>query len=189
MDNTPNNPEPTQPAPQWQPAPTPAPAKTSIFQRVTRVEWAVLVVIALVLSCTSCGIGRGMASAGGDSSQQTGGTTTQSATHAPATATHAPVWTTVQNFKGNGIKTTDTFSVPATWKLTWTCDPHSFYGGSYNVAVTLYDSGGNMVDLPVNTICKAGNTGDTTTEHTDPGQYYLNVNSEAAWTIKIQVQK
>jgi hypothetical protein len=111
---------------------------------------------------------------------------TSTATPKPTpTPTHTAQWTTVQSFSGNGTNKTDTFNVPAKWKLVWTCTPASF-GGSYNVSVWVYDSSGNMQDLAVNTICQAGNTGGSTIEYVS-GTVYLEVDSEAVWTLKVQV--
>jgi hypothetical protein len=101
------------------------------------------------------------------------------------TPTHTPTWITTHTFTGNGAKKTGFFTVPDNWKLVWKCNPSSSYGGEYNVQVFVYGSDNSLVDLAVNTICKAGNTGDSTDEH-QGGQIYLDVNSEAAWTIQIQ---
>src|SRR6266700_804853 len=102
--------------------------------------------------------------------------------------TPTPRWTTTQTIKGNGIKKTAIFSVPDDWKLQWKCNPSSFYGGSYNLMVTVYGADGTMQDLAVNTLCKAGNTTGETEEHSG-GKVYLDVNSEAEWTLTIQEMK
>jgi hypothetical protein len=109
------------------------------------------------------------------------------ATPKPTPTPKPPKWTAIQKFSGNGNKKTGTFTVPDDWKLIWSCIPSSSFGGQYNVIVDVYNSDGTPADLgAVNTICKAGNTGDTTEEHSG-GQIYLDVNSEAAWTIQVQV--
>jgi hypothetical protein len=103
-----------------------------------------------------------------------------------ATPTRVPQWTTIQTFKGNGTKKTTTFTVPNSWRLAWSCNPSSF-GGSYNVIVDVYNSDGSLADpAAVNTICQAGNTSDSTQEYTG-GTLYLDVTSEAVWSIQVQV--
>jgi hypothetical protein len=98
-------------------------------------------------------------------------------------------WTTVQSFSGNGTKKTAYFTVPNDWKLVWKCNPASFYGGSYNMIVSVTGSDGTPIDpTAVNTICKAGNTGDSTDEH-QGGQIYLDITSEGSWTIQVQELK
>lgn len=153
----------------------------------------------LVLLCMLCGLMSTALSHGGSSptTGQTGGSTTQatntpSATNTPkptATPTHTPKWTTVQTFTGNGDKKTGTFTVPDDWKIVWSCDPNSFDGIQFNVIVDVYGSDGTPIDPgAVNTICKSGNTGDSTEEH-QGGDVYLDVQSEGAWTIQVQVLK
>jgi hypothetical protein len=181
------------------PIPTSRGSFSEMMQRRLVVPMWAAVVTGVVLLCMLCGLMSTALSHGGNSSTtgQTGGSTTQAttapkATNTPkptATPTHVPKWTTVQTFTGNGVKKTGTFSVPNDWKIVWSCDPSSFYGGQYNVIVSVYDSSGNPVDYAtVNTICKSGNTGDSTEEH-QGGNVYLDVNSEGSWKIQVQVLK
>ena len=103
------------------------------------------------------------------------------------TPTHTPQWTVIQTFQGNGNKKTPTFTVPDDWRLVWSCNPSSSYGGSYNVMADVNNSDGSSLDaVAINTICQAGNIGDFTEEH-QGGDVYLDVQSEAAWTMKIEV--
>ena len=128
-----------------------------------------------------------VASGGGSSSTTPSTSATQpaqQATTAPASPTAEPKWTTTHTFTGNGIKKTAVFTAPDDWKIVWKCDPASF-DGSYNVIVDVTSPDGTPIDTAVNTICKAGNTGDSTEEH-QGGQVYLDVNSEGSWTIQVQ---
>lgn len=85
----------------------------------------------------------------------------------------------------NGNKKTAIFDASDDWKIVWSCDPSSFYGGEYNLIVSVYASDGSDVDLAaINTICKTGNTHDLTEEH-QGGQVYLDIASEGAWAIQI----
>lgn len=103
--------------------------------------------------------------------------------------TPVPKWTVVKTFHGNGNKKTPTFSVPDDWRLVWSCDPSSFYGGSYNVIVDVNNPDSSPLDPgAINTICQSGNTGDFTEEH-QGGDVYLDVASEGAWTLKVEILK
>jgi hypothetical protein len=116
---------------------------------------------------------------------------TQEATTAAVTPTpaHTPKWTTVQTFTGNGSKKTGIFTMPNDWKILWSCNPSSFYGGQYNVIVNVDNSDGSYLDeATINTLCHAGNTSDQTEEH-QGGQVYLDVTSEGSWTIQVQELK
>ncbi|WIG61026.1 MAG: hypothetical protein OJF49_003774 [Ktedonobacterales bacterium] len=166
-------------------------------RRVAVPVWGIAVT-GLVLVCMLCGLMSAVVNGSGSSGGSQTNTSTQSggapkATHTPAptaTATHTPKWTTVQTFNGNGTKKTGTFTVPDDWKLVWSCDPSSeSFTSQYNVIVSVYGSDGTPLDpVAVNTICKSGNTGDSTEEH-QGGDVYLDINSEAAWKIQVQVLK
>src|SRR6266571_3026223 len=110
------------------------------------------------------------------------------ATTVPTTAAKTPAgqknWTTTQTFTGSGSKKTGVFSVPADWKINWTCKPSSFTGNQYNLVIFVYNSDNTLADSGVNTICKAGNISDSTEIHTS-GQVYLNIISEGDWTIQV----
>lgn len=135
-------------------------------------------------------IGIAVAAGSGSGSPQAASSTpttqaTQAATQAP---TKALKWATVQTFSGSGSKHTATFTAPDDWRIVWKCDPASF-SPSYNVIIEVDNaSDGSMLDLPVNTLCKAGNTTDSSEEH-QGGQVYLNVTSEGDWTIQVQELK
>jgi hypothetical protein len=150
--------------------------------------WIVLAVLAvLLLGCA--GIVALVTSAA-----KTGTNTiaTTIATAVPTSAAKTPAgqknWTTTQTFTGSGSKKTGIFSVPADWKINWTCKPSSFTSNQYNLVIFVYNSDNTLADSGVNTICKAGNTSDSTEIHTS-GQVYLNIISEGDWTIQVQESK
>ncbi len=166
-------------------------------------------VLILLVVCAVGGFGAAVAaqssnnsgsnSSGSSSSSnqaQVKGTPTATSTLGPTatpkpspTPTHTPQWTTIQTFKGNGNKKTPTFNVPNHWQLVWSCDPSSDFSGEYNVIVDVDSPDGTPIDPgAVNTICQTGNTGDTTQEY-QGGTIYLDIQSEAAWTIQVQVLK
>ena len=160
------------PQPQHQPPPQPPPAPK---QSLTGT-WIITIIIIVLLIGALAFIIKGI---GGFqlSSTTTGGT--QSANLQ---------WTTTHTFTGNGVKKTAFFTVAEDWQLIWKCDPSSFIGGSYNVQVFVYGSDGSLNDVAINTLCKNGNVSGSTEEH-QGGNIYLEVNSEAAWTIQVQELK
>jgi len=115
-------------------------------------------------------------------------TTVPTTTTAASTPAGQQNWTTTHTFTGSGSKKTGIFSVPADWKINWTCKPSSFTGNQYNLVIFVYNSDNTLADSGVNTICKAGNTSDSTEIHTS-GQVYLNIISEGDWTIQVQEPK
>ncbi len=95
----------------------------------------------------------------------------------------------MHTFSGVGLKKTAIFTVGNDWKIIWKCDINSFEGGQYNVIISVVGSDGMPVDaIAINTICKTGNTGNSTEEH-HGGTAYLDVNSEGAWTVTVQELK
>ncbi len=171
------------------PVPPPAPKKSGKGKFATIGCLSLIAVIALVIVIL-------VAFSAGQSNQYKTDTQplTQLTTQPSQQTTQAPAkttgkWTTTHTFSGNGIQKTAVFTVPDDFKLIWKCDPSSDYFGQYNVIVELDAPDGSYVGSAVNTICKAGNTSGSTEIHGDAGQVYLDMNSEDAWTIQIQVLK
>ena len=104
----------------------------------------------------------------------------------PPAPTQAPAtWKPTHSFTGSGIKKTAIFTAPDDWKITWSCDPSSFYGSQYNVQVYVYSSDNTPTDVAINEICKNGNTSGDTEEH-QGGDVYLEINSEGSWKVQVQ---
>jgi hypothetical protein len=84
---------------------------------------------------------------------------------------------------GNGVKQTATFTVDGSWDLKYSFDCASF-GYDGNFIVTLYDPAHTNIpiDVPANAMARQG--GDTTHQHRK-GSYYLEINSECAWTLQV----
>lgn len=116
-------------------------------------------------------------------------TSTTNSTNSSSAPAKQGTWTTTHTFSGNGIKKTETITVPNDWKLQWSCTPSSFMGGSYNVIVGVYNSDSTPADITaINAMCKAGNTSGETEERTS-GNVYLDVNSEGDWSLTVQEMK
>ncbi|TME14199.1 MAG: hypothetical protein E6I80_00670 [Chloroflexi bacterium] len=204
---------PVQPLP---PPPQPQPPPPDYHQphqwKLPPIVWVILIVI------LSAGVYALAASSHNTATQDTSAATTQAAqsTEAPTVDTQATqnAQTTqdilaTQNaqatqdaqptaqptfppqsraFSGNGNQKTTRFApLRDTCQLSWTCDPVA-YGFEYNLIVELYDINGNLVDTPVNVICKTGVTSGSTMEYNASGLYYLEVTSEGPWKVKIQTQ-
>lgn len=145
-----------------------------------------IVIAVLLFGCIGAAIAA--SSHTGTAPATTAGTTTTSGNTQATKAPAQQKWTTTHTFTGNGSKKFATFAAPGDWKLLWTCDPASFTGGQYNVIITPTGTDNTPVDAGINTICKAGNTsGDT--EIRTSGNVFLDVTSEASYTIRIQELK
>jgi hypothetical protein len=165
-----------------------------------RVALTLIVLVAIVAMC-SCGLGDLVASGNGhnnnnaaagnnNTSGQVVATATPKATPKPTATAKPKVWTTVQTFSGNGSQQTGDFTVANTnFRLVWSCNPSSSFGGSYNVIVDVDPTDTTQIGdiAAINTMCQAGNTSGMTNIHDLSGTLYLNVTSEGAWTIKVQV--
>jgi hypothetical protein len=198
-DGTPNNDQPphyqyNQPQ---QPYPQGFPGYPQQQQPPKKKRWPLIIgiIVGALVLCGLCGGIGSMMSHGGTSTATTSDTTsatTTSSSNTGSAPTTAPAksltWKTVKTFKGTGSEKTDTFTVPDTWKLTWTCDPASFQNTQYNVIALVDDASGTMVDSGVNAICKPGTTSGST-DVTSGGTVRLDITSEGDWTFNIQTQQ
>jgi len=158
-----------------------------------------IVVGALVLLC--CGIGVVVSAVSPKVKPKAGPSPTAVATTTPtavpATTPAAPPPTTqaapppppptpgpktLLTLKGNGIKKSAIFTTSDEWSLAYTFDCSSF-GSQGNFAVSENDAQGNPQDVLVNQLPKKGS--DNVPVHADPGQHYLDMNSECSWTITV----
>jgi hypothetical protein len=86
---------------------------------------------------------------------------------------------------------TATFSVPNDWKMLWSCPASEIVSqdGEYNLVVDVDNSDGTPADLgAINELCKTNNSSGATEERVS-GNVYLDITSEAGWTITIQELK
>ncbi|MBS2965266.1 hypothetical protein KGA66_19610 [Actinocrinis puniceicyclus] len=101
-------------------------------------------------------------------------------TSAPA-APVAPAKHVALTVKGEGTKTTKTFSTGDDWSIAYTFNCASF-GSQGNFQIYTYTDG-SLSDTPVNALDEKGS--DTTYEHGDSGTHYLEINSECSWTVTV----
>ena len=104
------------------------------------------------------------------------------------TQSHATTWTTTHTFTGTQEKKTDPFYVGNTWKIIWTCNPNSIFGGQGTIIVNVFSSDGTFQHGAINDTCKAGHTtGSTTEQH--GGNIYLDITGGGSWIVQIQELK
>ena len=84
---------------------------------------------------------------------------------------------------GSGIKKTERFQTNGPWHLKYSYDCTGQLGGQGNFIVSEY-SGGDSIpsDVLVNEL---DSQGQSTTPVYDPGQHYLDVNSECSWHVTV----
>ena len=82
--------------------------------------------------------------------------------------------------KGNGLKSTKTFTVKGDWDLEYTFDCRDTYGDMGNFQVWNDETG--MTDIYVNELGAKGD--DVTHQHTG-GKLALKINSQCRWTLKV----
>jgi len=97
--------------------------------------------------------------------------------------TIAPTWRTTHTYSGNGTKKTEIIELGDDWKLQWSS---SSIGA--NVIIHVRSADGTVKDLAINTIVSESNTSGETEEHSG-GSVYLDINSDASWTVTIQELK
>lgn len=178
LQQPPYQPQPYQPSmyqpypPQYQPQPPKKKRRTWLW-----IALAVIIVIGIISAISNQSNGGGTPST----------TSATSSTANSNTGASTGKWTVIQHLKSSGNKKTVTFTVGDNWKIQWTCNPSSFADiGQYNLAVDVMNSDNTPADMgAINEICKKGNTSGETQEH-QGGDVYLDITSEADWTITVQ---
>ena len=164
---------PPQAPPPYQPAPQP---KRTKHRKWPWVVAGLIVLIIIVSVATSSGGKKGDTANSG--AAQEGATTASTATTraAPPAAPR-----TLAVFTGSGTKKTKKFDVTSDdWTIAYRYDCTSF-GSQGNFQVFVYGDDG-MPDVAVNELAAKGT--DTTEEH-QGGSFYLEINSECAWTVRV----
>ena len=83
------------------------------------------------------------------------------------------------SWQGEGIKSTETFTVGREWKIRWLTEPGQI--GDSNFAITVYDANGNYSALAANVI---GANRDESIYH-QAGTYYLEIMSGQPYIIEV----
>ena len=98
------------------------------------------------------------------------------------TPTPAPSgWREIARWTGNGAKSTEKFTVPNEWRLTWSCDGTGYSAWYFGVYV--YKGNGDLFKLAANTAAPGS---DTSVFH-EGGEFYLEINTVGvSYTILIE---
>jgi hypothetical protein len=90
---------------------------------------------------------------------------------------------TIFSINGSGTKSTQSFSVPSDWSISWSYDCSNM-GDRGNFQVYIYNSDGSTSNnLGINQLGKSG--ADTDYYH-NAGKYYLFVNTGCVWNLKVE---
>ena len=90
---------------------------------------------------------------------------------------------TVLNVRGSGTKSTKTFTVGDEWDLGWSYNCSGFSDGTGNFIVSIERKGGGVsTQVGVNQL---GANGDSTEHYHDGGTFFLEINSECTWAVKV----
>lgn len=101
----------------------------------------------------------------------------------PAQPRRAASAVTVLNARGSGTRSTETFTVGDEWDLLWSYTCSGYAGGTGNFIVSVERKGGGF-GTPVG-VNQLGAGGDSTEHYHDSGTYYLEINSECSWAVKV----
>jgi hypothetical protein len=143
---------------------------------------AVLIVLIVVIIIADSISGGGKSVPAAVDSPAAGASTTAGASAAPTRAAGTEV---LLDVSGNGAKTTNTFTAKGQWDLfyTYKCTgDFASSGGNFIVEVLGSDNAPSLSNDGVDTLGTGGS--DVTHEH-NGGSYYLTVDSECSWTIKV----
>lgn len=102
-------------------------------------------------------------------------------TPAPTTPRPLAAATTLLNLQGSGIKRSAKFTAGGDWTIGYAYDCTSF-GTSGNFIITVYDDAGGYADSAANEI---GAKGSGTNPEYGGGTFYLEMNSECDWSVKV----
>ncbi|HEY3073112.1 MAG TPA: hypothetical protein VGJ46_09865 [Candidatus Limnocylindrales bacterium] len=100
---------------------------------------------------------------------------------AQATAEPTPRPRTLLDLKSSGIRRSKRFTAERDWTITYSYDCASF-GHKGNFIMTVHDSSGGYVDVAANEL---GNKGSAKQPEYLPGTFYLEMNSECSWHVKV----
>jgi hypothetical protein len=85
----------------------------------------------------------------------------------------------IAEFSGRGIKTTGTFTVNSSWRISWGTIQNDFGAGNFQIYV--YDAKGDLVTVAANVM---GESEDYSIVH-QAGTYYLTINSTQPYIVEV----
>lgn len=102
----------------------------------------------------------------------------------PPQPTREPTWQTLKEWKGSGIKDTESFNTQTReWRITWSTTKEAFPGaGIFQIYV--HNDRDEMVALAANV---QGIKSDNSVVRGPAGRYYLKINSgNVDWSVKVE---
>ncbi len=101
----------------------------------------------------------------------------------PETGNSVESWHYIDSFEGNGIKNTETFTIPSNeWRISW--DTRSGEYGDMNFQIFVYSEDGDLVGVAANVI---GEDEDSSIMR-GAGDYYLTINTAQPYEITIEAK-
>jgi len=88
-------------------------------------------------------------------------------------------WVRVASWTGEGIKSTETFTVGDEWAIEWVTRPAQ--RGDATFGITTHDKNGS----PVHSDAGIVGTGHDVSYRHQPGEYYLEINSGQMWQVVV----
>lgn len=164
------------------PPPPPKAQKKRFYQRWWFWVLVVIIIIAIIASASSGGGSDNNANGGGGQTSQAPASQSATASTTPPQSKPTPAKVRLRQ-SGSGTQTTKTFTVTKDeWSIKYSFDCSSF-GQSGNFQLYVYQGGKDLADVAANDLKKSGAA--TSFEH-GAGRYYITVNSECDWKIKVR---
>lgn len=93
-----------------------------------------------------------------------------------------PTWQEVKTWSGNGIKSTETFSIASKeWRIGWNATNENVAG---ILQIYVYKADGNLVTLASN---QQGEGSDVSYVREGPGEFYLEINAaNLDWVVTVE---
>jgi general secretion pathway protein G len=97
-------------------------------------------------------------------------------------------WETVQTWRGNGMKQTESFYIAQReWRIRWSMRSTSKIGLPATLSVRVYRDDGEYVCLALNQV---GDGSDITHVRSSPGQHYLDIDGTLTdWTVSVEERR
>ena len=97
------------------------------------------------------------------------------------TSLETATWHQITSFSGNGIKNTETFTIPSReWRISWDTSPGEY--GAMNFQIFVYNEDGSLEGVAANVI---GADKDSSIMR-GTGNYYLMINTAQPYTVIIE---
>ncbi len=93
-----------------------------------------------------------------------------------STPTSTPGWKEISRWSGNSIKSTEKFTAPNEWRLTWSCN------GSGYLDIYVYRSNGDLFKVAAST----NEPGSDVSVFHEGGEFYLEIDTTVPYTIVIE---